>query len=254
MSKLATGASFQLKLAFADEDLKHPTHDKIMFWLSKRVEDPAIGRQFLPTLPLERVAAITHMPDNETLAGLRSDGLHLHHHFQTGDHSSSSETVDAHWPNEPAMAFEFKRLRWEAPLTEKERTVAFADLEAEYEYGRTLIGRTTHLYSGLRTPRPGGHGASWKYEKSGETFEFEQSVRRCRIFFEVKTAIKSVGDLMRQLNFYRQLEQLRGRSDGGLRPRLVVVAPFHEEAAAVCKAHGYGFVAYRPSSEEFAQV
>jgi len=71
MSKLANSATFQLKLAFADEDLKKPKHDQIMFWLAEWVQVPANMLCILPPLPLYRVSILEHTLEPEAAAALK---------------------------------------------------------------------------------------------------------------------------------------------------------------------------------------
>lgn len=55
------------------------------------------------------------------------------------------------------------------------------------------------------------------------------------VYFEVKTKIPSIGELLRQLQFYKTMV---GESP------IVVVAPDNAEAARVVRSQGFGFIAY----------
>lgn len=63
------------------------------------------------------------------------------------------------------------------------------------------------------------------------------------IYFEVKSEIKSIGELIRQLQLYRSSSTFH---ESLPRARLVVVAPPHNGAASVCHENGFDLLEYRP--------
>jgi len=246
MSKLANSATFQLKLAFADEDLKKPKHDQIMFWLAEWVQVPANMLCILPPLPLYRVSILEHTLEPEAAAALKLKPPYPT--FEAEHQRQSKERVDP-WDGEPEPILSFNSLDWEHPLKENNRTVAFADMHCRYTVGHTLYRWTIRSHSAERDAS--STFPKWTYSPTSNALKFSQHETVADVYFEVKTEITSVGDLMRQLNFYRQTEQLKSHgpyygAGRHIDPILVVVAPPHKEAEAVCRAHGYGFVEYIP--------
>ncbi len=80
-------------------------------------------------------------------------------------------------------------------------------------------------------------------DRSEETWS--EGFGTLRLFFEVKTEIPSVGELMRLLQMYRNSMTFRFRSEERVVSRLIVVAPPNNEAASVCQDHGIAFLEYR---------
>lgn len=246
MGKLASGATFQMKMAFMDEDLKRPKHDDIMFWLTEQVKQPANVRGLIPALPYQRLALYDHRLEAEAEEAVKAKDKPWTS-FQSGDRETKEYLRKEPWPNEPEPLLKFGEVTWEVPLKENNRTVAFADLLAEYEYCGSLNRWHTTFYNARYIAGSSPYSGRWEYEESRKAPSYTQTPAKLSIYFEVKTAISSVGELMRQLNFYATTEQFKGSSYRDEQaPLLVVVAPAHAEAESVCRAHGYGFMRYEP--------
>ena len=248
MSKLASGATFQIKMAFMDEDLKRPKHDEIMFWLTEWVKQPANVRSLVPQLPHRRITVADHRLEPDAEAAIKGQGGPWQG-FPYGEHETKQNYRREPWPHEPEPRLLFKSAQWELPLKENNRTVAFADLVANYDYCQYLSGRNTTFHMAERIEDSSSRRVLWKYPETRTIHTFAQTLDTVSIVFEVKTSILSVGDLMRQLNYYRETSMFKEhRREDSIPPILVVVAPANPEAEGVCKAHGIGFVRYERSN------
>lgn len=129
---------------------------------------------------------------------------------------------------------------WEVPLREGERftrVVGFADLLAQFSY-------TSDIYRGFGL-RPGVEEVDAD-ERSDERHRADRWVA-----FEVKPTIRSLGTLMRQLQYYKTLSWPSEINYwGGARPALVVVAPRRELPIALLQSQGFGWVAVEDLASE----
>lgn len=244
MSRINT-RNYQLGLAFNDGDLRKPKHDEIMHWLSSWVQDPENARPFYAPKQISRTISKSHRLNAEASTALRALKDHEREStlrsFQGRFAWHEERDVKQVWPDEPHRELKFRKLQWELPLKDQRGgLVGFCDLCADFDATCSLDKTLVSLYSA--TPPTDRHRSGWNFELSGTTEEWRQQSGEVRIFFEVKTEIPSVGELMRQLQLYRTTETIRGYWN-----HLVVVAPPNNEAASVCEAHGIAFVPYRPN-------
>jgi hypothetical protein len=151
------------------------------------------------------------------------------------------------------MSIAYKGRQWEALLHAydenygRKQFMGFCDLVATYDVTSETQYRTVH-YKNIESIEPDPENKHWKKWKfsAGETKS--GYVERCEpmnLFFEVKSEIRSVGELMRQIQFYRTSSEVKQafRMNGC---GLVVVAPPNKEAEEVVTSHGFGFVEYKP--------
>lgn len=217
-----------------------------MHWLSAWVKNVDNVRGFIASkkvprqivtdnrLSPEAREAINIVPDGER----RSILMSFQNQFPDREIDTSKE-----WLDEPPSKIKFLSYQWEFPLrNSRGGEIGFCDLCAVYEVTSLLERVDVVLYSA--TPRPTSRYASFKFEQCGTLQEWRQQSGKMRLFFEVKTEVPSVGELMRQLQLYRGSETARGYWN-----HFVVVAPPNNEAASVCEDHGISFVQYRPRDE-----
>ena len=117
---------------------------------------------------------------------------------------------------------------------------------AEYEFDYSMERVTVRTYRAVRDEAADRSFRRTRFEHTGEeTVRWSPNRIWLRVCFEVKTEIRSIGELMRQLQLYRSALPPRG---GYEVPEtwLCVVAPPHPEAAAVCRDQGFPFLEYRP--------
>lgn len=243
MSRINT-RNYQLGLAFNDGDLRKPKHDEIMHWLSAWVQNVENVRAMYETKEIRRRASKPHRIAASSHSALKSLKEYERENVLTSFRTRFSRQdweVREPWQNEPERLMTFQKLEWEVPLRDgRGGLVGFCDLAAEYSATATLEKAMITLYSA--TPPDGPrYSSSWKFDEIEKKEEWLQHAGTMKLFFEVKTEIPSVGELMRQLQLYRGTDTIKASWS-----HLVVVAPPNNEAAAVCQAHGISFVQYRP--------
>ncbi len=77
------------------------------------------------------------------------------------------------------------------------------------------------------------------YEYVGDNHRWSETEIDIRLLFEVKSEIRSIGELMRQLQLYRSTDSFRNIST-----KLIVVAPPHADAKRICNEQGVHFLEY----------
>jgi hypothetical protein len=165
------------------------------------------------------------------------------------DFPESDRAAFAPWPDEPQKILKLRNKQWEYPLkTERGAIVAFCDMYCRYAIGfiLTKTNITNFLIEQTQiSDRKISHDFIFsKTQPETQHVGWEQRFADLHVFFEVKTEIPSIGELMRQLQTYRAMPALQPYDNN--RPLLIVVAPPHNEAASVCREHGIPFVEYRP--------
>lgn len=245
----------QLGLAFDDADLRKLGHDDIMLWLTDWVKDasnlhrllkPAyrqIGTsveqrltpdadRFMKTLPYVEQQGITdamkNYPLRAALAGLAAPDVSV-------------------WGEDPAIQISLsKNPVWELPLKDDRKIIiGYCDLYCELEISDILVRQITRYFRITRQdPQPPFY-RQWTAEFDHEDYSQSQQSRRHVVFFEVKSEIKSVGELLRQLQLYRSSVPLRNTLPEQY-GSLVVVAPPHNSAASICRENGFDFLEFRP--------
>lgn len=235
--------NYQLKLVFGDDDLKKPKHDEIMKWLQVWVSNVDNIRPFFnpihPTLWKSEVGRLVDYTPKEPASSCFQD--QVIRQFNQKHAYSEDERVKQPWPDAPPRSLRFLGASWEIPLfMTKSFPAGFADMVAVYEAGVRLERVTVNEYR-HQVKTGGYYGNEDVFVKTGTHQEWREGKEERCVYFEVKTEIRSLGELMRQLQLYRSTETVR--SNGGI---LVVVAPPHEDARQVCADHGIHFIDYRP--------
>jgi hypothetical protein len=144
----------------------------------------------------------------------------------------------------------YKRSEWEMPLSsERGQAMGFCDLYCEYSVGNFLSWQTKIAYqlNSLSVSEGSIIGKKITFSKTSEKQAWQQYATAARLFFEVKTKIPSVGELMRQLQLYKTSPTFRWSPGDGPKSinKWIVVAPPNNEAVSVCAQHAIFFVEYR---------
>lgn len=251
--------SFQLKLALLDEDLKTPTHDEILFWVEEWAKNVENIRPFLSISPQRAEHTVVEL-DQSSLDAIKetSEKYSIETTIKSENDKSPYKSVKTPWECEPPLQLTYKLGKWEPQLNVSDqnghsRMVGFLDYAARYEFTYRLT-RTTRVIkrvvfdedlkpvmgTNYRPPR------KWHLEGVEQRVEFSEEIDYRRIYFEIKSAIKSVGDLMRQLTYYRNSDEIKAVQErNGI--GIIVVAPENEQATRVIREQGYAFVPYSPS-------
>jgi hypothetical protein len=258
--------SFQLRMAFADDDLRRPSHDIIMHWLVEWVRNPANVRALLglrdgfhawydTTAPELDVASLEAWPQGAERDRVAREFASTYPSFQVSGRAVRRKEA---WPEVPAPEWSHKSTTWEPILplhlslatNGHRQLVGFCDLMAQYGFDHSMERVIVRTYRAVRDAA--ADRAVWRtqFEYTGaETVRWSPSRTWLCVCFEVKTEIRSIGELMRQLQLYRSALPPRGDHevpDGIGETWLCVVAPPHPEAAAVCRDQGFPFLEYRP--------
>ena len=242
--------NLQLKLAFQDEDMRKPTHDKIMRWLDVWIKDTKNVTPFLKR-SVSRSEINSLEFDEHSLANLERSKMKDSILRQLKPIlENAAKGREAAWEDEPPRTIKFVSREWEPMLhTDSSysgsRMLGFCDLRAVYEI-TTSIYRKVVTFKRLPTIEPDANLSTsgfkkWVIEDSptATRHSYETGTSNCSLHFEVKSEIRSIGELMRQLSLYSSSQELKYGE------RLIVVAPPNNEAAEVVRSHGYGFVEYR---------
>lgn len=243
----------QLSFFLAEEDLRRPKHDEIMCWLDNWVRDVKNVSPFLGgwRYRQESVEAVL-MPESASAIEETSVSLWV---IKEMERRSSTKNRSTAWPDEPSPDMRFLNLQWERPLSDGpsgyNRTIGYADLSAQYEIGWGLVG-VERIYYQIDSQSSASSSRNIPEPKElRRAFAFEAHSGNLELFFEVKTEIRSIGELMRQLQTYRSAPRVTnaclrcgtGREFG---PGLIVVAPPNVEAERIVRSHGFGWVDYSP--------
>jgi hypothetical protein len=228
------------KLGFRDDDRKAPEHDQIVSWLDAQLRSEG----FLRTL----------IPDNESIgtgldkAAKNVIARHSYLKRRTAEETARYETATSYNRNsiDQNVAYFNEKLAelanksapgpppdppppaattitWELPLGDSRWIAGFLDIYATIKVSR----RSMYTWNPSDTDWDAPYWGIWS-----EEFAFG---------FEVKAAIPSVGDLIRQIRFYE------AKWNGHRRPAFYVVSPHGKHAPALV-AQGIGFV-HHPSAQ-----
>jgi hypothetical protein len=166
--------TLQEKFGFFDEDMKNPTHDRIMVWMDSHAEE--LVREYFalsPTWPEElvnKVRAKAHvLAKRPKYRALNLPDL-------------------GHPPN---RVFQVISKTWEKPIvTANNFTVGFADLEVVVQFSEDLdYCENDHP---LRVQKP--------------VIDWFTIIKKEHVIFEAKTAIASVSEVIRQIRLYQQYQ------------------------------------------------
>jgi hypothetical protein len=264
--------TLQERMGFVDHDLKTPGHDAIMLWL----DDSATADQLAQWLgcvsgwsaeeleqvstmqemfqrhmasygaevayhldsiqsseaalqryesELQQEADANHRPDlsrwivNERQRLQKAQAEAAQWAEAAAEHASDTPPTIPVWPG-----LTITRKQWERPVMSREYTVGFVDLAVQYERPVLHVSAPASAHQRF-IPRP-----TWRI-----------SWHPACAYFEVKTAIPSLGELLRQLNQYRQY---LGRDYET--SEILVVCPDARFAEKI-REQGFGFVQSPPA-------
>jgi hypothetical protein len=249
--------TLQQRFGFADVDLKNPKHDDIMLWLNERVVEfgkailawkLAYSETLLASLQSEACQSVdgfiseikaqieqniqTLRSDEKSSEGKPIDQWRINHTQKTIDGAKAALAKSEEWttlPEPPHNFFDYD-IDWEYPVMahgykQRDYMIGFVDMHLSVTCGRSLeLTRAKYdsNYQSVVLP-------SWDLGIDGGS-----------IYFEVKTAIPSIGELIRQINMYR--EYLKSQ-------RFYVVSP-DDKAITLLSQQGIGFIRY-PTGEIF---
>jgi hypothetical protein len=239
--------NYQLGLAFNDADLRKPDHDKIMMWLSDWVKEPANLRRFLPTTYSRSV--IYQNRFDETANAIWPTLTYHEQQVLRDDLErlprEPGRDYDGTWADEPLFRAELTKSTWERMLKgDRGSLLGFCDLHCVYEIWHYLSKVTIQRHQICPEDKHGFTLRKWKIVKTDVTEDvYQTGSNEYQIYFEVKSEIRSIGELIRQLQLYRSSATFQGSLPGA---QMIVVAPPNNSAAAVCKENGFEFLEYRP--------
>lgn len=243
--------NLQYRLAFQDEDLKKPTHDVIMHWLDDWTKNPNNVAHFFKD-NRKRTRNTYYSLNSVSKEQVEQSQLKssIFQQFES-DFRNKYLTVDRH-DSEPTMSVNYVGRQWEALLHaydenySRKQFMGFCDLVATYDVTVETEHQTVH-YKNLASIDPDPEYKQWKKWKFLDDETKSSYVNRnesMNLFFEVKSEIRSIGELMRQIQFYRTSTEVKQafRTNGC---GMVVVAPSNKEAEEVVRSHGFGFVEFQ---------
>ena len=198
-------STLQEKFGFFDEDRKNPTHDRIMFWLDRQAEE--LAREFFamaPTWPEELVTKV------------RAQARAL---ARTQKYAALN-LPDLGEP--PTRVFEVISKTWEKPIvTGNNFAVGFADMEIVAQFSDDLSFCENTGPLDFKKP----------------VIDWFTIIRKEHLIFEAKTAIGSVGEIIRQIRLYQQYQ-----------PGVYVVVSPDDRYAEVMRGQGIQFLKYEEQS------
>ena len=204
---LPRAQTLQQRFGFGDNDLKSPNHDLLMRWLVEQV--PTLGNRWLKPIGFSE-GAIQGMRKQaanavkNAIASCLDNIVHLENSKRWSDNIPSIDTRIqekrariAEYDNwqglgiPPETSIDLAKIEWEKPIMSGKYIIGFIDLVVWYTCPELAIaGLHSVLHNQLEDSNilP-----SWTL--------FETDIP---VYFEVKTQIESIGELIRQINMYRE--------------------------------------------------
>lgn len=198
MTQKTRGTTIQQRFGFKDEDLKKPLHDEIMLWLDKNAE--AIILEIEGSEWSER--KVIRQLEYLNIAA-KEEGVEVP---EVGDP-----------PPKPKP--ELLKKQWEYTVESGNFVVGFIDMALTYTVFDLWI-----------------KGIKWDNKPKGIESAPEWFVGHGRktIFLEVKTSIRSLGELIRQIRLYQNYLKEK---------KFVVVSP-EDQHVDTLESQGIGFIKY----------
>jgi hypothetical protein len=201
--------TMQERLGYVDGELSTPKHDEMLLWLDANSE--TIIADLFPTewTPAEQHAKEQAVERARTLWVEQCNGLtteqaktvtrlkaEIDHWHRLGvtekEHDFRNQlaqlltTSGKHWPDPgpppPRPAFKIESKKWEVPIKAGNYIIGYIDFLITGQKGRVYL------------------------TDSGPSPTWTVSRERARLLFEVKPSIPSRGELLRQINTYREYE------------------------------------------------
>jgi hypothetical protein len=252
--------TLQERMGFVDQDLKTPGHDAIMLWLDDYVKPCLQDWLGVHEWPLqERALQQSRAEDyqaytqdthvalqraREAVERYQGEASYERTWRESAQRTVAqattalaAPTVELALPAFPRLSVQ--RTRWEHPIvTGHSYTVGFVDMMVTYRH--PVLSYNEYHRSSSWSPWDPAWRVQW---------------RECQVFFEVKTAIPSLGELLRQLTLYQTHGVYReiyvtDRNEschGDMRvPEIFVVCPDARFAEKI-REQGFGFVQSPPA-------
>jgi hypothetical protein len=218
--------TIQQRFGFGDTDLKTPKHDEIMLWLDDNVE--YLCRKITNTdqvgWSFKHKDEITEKYFTE-VAKCRDYIAEYFRDSWTTEEKKWAENIQQinkcvlPSPNSHIEYF------WEKPIKDKSYIIGFVDMMAIVSMPQYMYVQSSNMYS--------------SYTKCIPTVRTEN--KKITIFFEVKTAIPSLGELIRQIQMYKSYINVSYN--------FYVIAP-DDKFAPQLKSQNIGFIKY-PTDENY---
>jgi len=230
--------TLQQKMGFFDEDLKKPQHDEIMLWLDKNAEE-IINSLFFKEgkISEKKISNLLESANEYKKAALNTHDYKLKSDSTPKDDLQKHEKIINYlnqWesfdeiPSIPPI--KINQRTWEFPVissinnyTNNKYTVGFVDmLVACSKFSPCVIGFKEDRYTTELIKKIGIGFEAWPLY----------------VFFEVKTEIPSLGEVIRQINYYKTYLKQDFTSAA-----YVIVCPDDKYKTAL-KSQGIDFVKY----------
>jgi hypothetical protein len=229
------GQTLQQRFGFLDEDLKAPTHDEIMSWLTANIDQVIIELFWDSDWPVEErreveqdarqivqrtaeAMILSEWNAREEMA--RHLGLPGYYAADMAQKAQIDRTVPnlirisqrksaeyregfggLTWPQHPLPRV--AKLIWEWPVkTDGKFMVGFVDLYAEVRQPRLALAGYTYVE---------GYAGAEGYRRAADPGQLRAVVSDHwdlkRVYFEVKATMPSAGELIRQIRMYQEYVQ-----------------------------------------------
>ena len=214
---------------FPDEDIKQPKHDDIMFWLDKNIN--SITEEILP----KDISKYINKYDKENINNKINQAKEYFRRIGTEESMENIKKLDnlnlfnKEYIRTVPVNIELKK--WEFPVTIGEekykRIIGFVDMLIGFDFP------TAPYLRGIVEEREYAEIVKCTLEKT-ICLNFQSKYKT--IAFEVKTTIDSVGELIRQINYYRNV----------LKETIFVVVSENDKYKDILKDQKIGFIKYEP--------
>lgn len=190
--------TLQARFGFQDADLKTPMHDEMLLWLTDNLDrfgEKITGRPKGASWDPDYLARRVHEAQRQ-LDGWREGLSDLERkHYQKQYQVLLARLPDriSDIPVPEINAFEWKNITWEETIVSRSYTIGFVDLAATLDWSPELhMGQLEALPTGYFRP-------DWWVELSWRARYSESD----SFYFEIKSTIPSLGELVRQIRFYQ---------------------------------------------------
>ena len=214
---------------FPDEDIKQPKHDDIMFWLDKNIN--AITEEILP----KDISKYINKYEKENINNQINRTKEYFRRIGTEESIENIKKLDnlnlfnKEYIRTVPINIELKN--WEFPVTIGEekykRIIGFVDMLVGFYFP------TSAYLQGIVEEIKYGEIVKYRLEDT-IGLNFHRKYRS--VAFEVKTKIDSVGELIRQINYYRNV----------LRDTIFVVISENDEYKDILNDQKIKFIKYEP--------
>jgi hypothetical protein len=224
-------STLQARFGFLDEDLKTSSHDEIMEWLDSNSQNliqqilnwkPEWDKEFIKSCQEKAQSAVNNQLEE----------------WQKSNYSGNKEYIEKFqsWsglgalPEKPSLGI---NLKWEYTVsTGNQFVVGFIDMKAVV-FNSTITLEDVKYESSMKKYMLLEHYHSSRERYSYPSWYVNKESQRTEIYFEVKSSLPSLGELIRQIRMYE--EYVKGK--------FYVVAP-DDKYAEQLQRQGIGFIKY----------